>query len=298
MNLTVNQLRTLALVAEARSFTRAAEVLHVSQSAVSRSIAESERALGVQLFARDTRSVQPTEVGGTVAQLAADIVAEFQVGMARIDNATTSVPEGIRIAALPSVTATILPPVLVEFRRNYPATRIDVVAAHAASVSDLTADGSVDLGITDDGGLASALAFTELTADEFWCVFPPGHPFGRSTTVTWEQVASEPLVAFSTSSSVRSHTDHAFHQVGCSPISIIETTEIATAAGLVAAGLGVMVATALLRPLTTFADLRRARLVEPMVSRRIGIVRRRNASTSGATELLVRSIRKAFLAPL
>jgi DNA-binding transcriptional LysR family regulator len=99
-------------------------------------------------------------------------------------------------------------------------------------------------------------------------------------------VAEEPLIALATSSSVRRRADEGFEAANARPESVTEVDDMATAAALVAAGLGVTVATRLLLPLTAFADLSSTKLMEPTLSRRVGAVVVRQDADSLAGSLI------------
>jgi DNA-binding transcriptional LysR family regulator len=140
----LNVLSAFAVVADERSFTRAARKLGVSPSALSHAIRGLEERLGIRLLARTTRSVAPTEAGDQLlARLkpALNDVRDALDGLARLRER----PAGrVRIVVSPLAGAMVLAPKLGEFVRTYPDVMLDVTTA--ADRVDLVA-GRFDAGI-------------------------------------------------------------------------------------------------------------------------------------------------------
>lgn len=277
-------------VADTASFTAAASRLQLTQSAVSRAVKQAERTLGVQVFTRTTRSVAPTARGTTVVAVARSMLDDFDRGMTLLADTARGEPELLRIAALPSVTASILPRALSAFRAKSPRTRVQIRTGDATYVAALVANAEVDVAVTVDSGRGAG-SFTPVLEDEFICLHRPDHPFARLSRLTWRRVAEEQVIAQITSSSLRRGADHGFESAGAIPQSVTEASDMSSAAALVAAGLGVTVATRLTLPLTAFADLTYSRLLDPSVSRTVGVEVSRPDDPPAATSLLVDALR-------
>ncbi|CAN5325645.1 LysR family transcriptional regulator [soil metagenome] len=290
MNLSLQQLQALVAVAEDGSFTGAAHRMHLTQSAVSRTVAQAELALGTPVFVRTTRSLGITDRGRAILPVVRTMLEDFARGSALVEDAARGESEVLSIAALPSVTASILPRAVTAFRARSPRTRVQILTGDASRIGSMLRDGAVNLAITVDQGLGSDAEFTSILDDDFICLHPLDHPFGRMNRLTWRRVAEEPLIALSSSSSVRRGTDEGFAAAGVSPESVTEAADMPTAAALVAAGLGVTVATRLSLPLTAFAALAHTRLTEPTVSRKVGVVVSPAFAPTAATSTLVHAL--------
>jgi len=141
----IGALSAFAVVADERSFTRAALKLGVSRSAVSHSVQALEERLGLRLLARTTRTVAPTEAGER-------LLAQLRPALQGIAAALTDVgrlrekPAGVvRLIAPPIVLATLLSPKLAKFARDYPDVALDVTSEDDTR-GDLVA-GRFDAGI-------------------------------------------------------------------------------------------------------------------------------------------------------
>jgi DNA-binding transcriptional LysR family regulator len=144
MNNELGELAAFAIVAEERSFTRAAVRLGVSQSALSHSMRGLEKRLGLQLLARTTRSVSPTAAGTALLR---DLVPSLE----RIEQSLSEArklrerPAGrIRLVTSRSAACLVLLPKLAEFARTYPEVVLDVTSSN--DPVDLVA-GEYDAGI-------------------------------------------------------------------------------------------------------------------------------------------------------
>ncbi|MFJ3044731.1 LysR family transcriptional regulator [Herbaspirillum chlorophenolicum] len=149
----LNVLRTLTAVADAGSFTKAANLVHRTQSAVSMQIKELEEALGKPLFIRDTRKVSLTSEGRKLLAYARRMLAlndEAWASIVRPDvtgKVTIGVPEDF--------VSSLLPPVLRKFSGTYPKVQIQVVCVPSMSMMPLLKDNKIDLAcVTKDKELS------------------------------------------------------------------------------------------------------------------------------------------------
>lgn len=289
MNLTIHQLRIVVAVASAGSFTAAGQELTLAQSSLSRMVADVERRLGVPLFDRTTRRVELTAEGREFVGVASDVVRAFDRGMNHFQGLLDGSRGTIRIATLPSLAASVLPPVVSRFRRQHPDVVIKVEDGLLAQGLQQVADGTVDFALTRCDS-PTDLAVKPLLHDEFVCVFPAGHRFVDSTEVTWEDLRTESLVGFDTTSSVRSYVDEAFAAAGVRPTSVTEARNIASVGGLVAAGMGVTAVPGLVLPLMAFAQLEARPLVAPSVTRQVGIVMDPKRPLAQTTQLFLAAL--------
>jgi len=278
----IREMKLVREVAERHSFTLAAEAVHMSQSALSRAVNETERRLGARLFHRTTRSVELTPEGVEFLRLAQSVLGGYRQALNEFTLFRDGVSGVVRVAALPSVAATLLPPLIADVRRERPGIRISVedTLAHIAMAHVL--DGEADLAVATEEHLPDGLAFTPLTSDRFSVVFRSDHRFHGRATVGWREFVREPVVMFGASSSIRDLTDEVLARIGAAPSAVVEAQNIAVIAGLVAAGIGVAAAPALVLPLMAFARLESAELIQPTVERALGIVTARDRPVSPA----------------
>ncbi|GGO47784.1 transcriptional regulator [Streptomyces daqingensis] len=274
MDATLRQLSAFAAVARAASFTAAAAELHVSQSSLSRAVADLERLLGAQLLERDTRNVQLTAAGVEALRIADQIVNAHRAGMKELQRFLLGESGTVAVATLPSVAAVLLPRVISGFRRERPQVAMRIMDGLERSVLDRVLAGDADFAITTFGETSGQLEHRPLARDRFVAVLPPEHTLAGQDEVSWEELAAHPYLAVGRDSSVRRLADAAFAQIDAPVAPSAEAGNVATVGGLVAAGLGVSAMPALVLPLLGSGPFVSRPLVRPVVHRRLDVVMR------------------------
>ena len=148
MDLTIRHLRALVQVADCGGFSAAAQVLHISQPSLSRTIADAEHDLGAEVFVRTTRRCEMTPAGEVVIAHARKLVEAFDAGVLAMRAVARSGEEVIRIAAVPSVAAWLLPRALVEARRAIPRIAVAINTGDADYVAEQVSSRRVDIGVS------------------------------------------------------------------------------------------------------------------------------------------------------
>ena len=139
----LNSLVVFAKVAEAGSFSEAARRLNLPVSTVSRRIAELEDQLGVRLLERSTRNLRLTELGAEVLEYAARSAELSETVESIVSNRLSSVSGALRLSAPPSISDTLLIPLVTAFQASYPNVRVQILVTdrfvdHIAEGIDLT----------------------------------------------------------------------------------------------------------------------------------------------------------------
>jgi DNA-binding transcriptional LysR family regulator len=284
MNVELRQLRAFIVVARFGSFTRAADLLNLSQPALTVQIRQLEQALGVRLFDRNTRTVELTRIGRELLPVLTRLLGE-------VDQVVTGTREMaamkygiVRIAALPSVAATLLPPLIARFRRKYPQIQVAVRDSVVQRINAMVRDEVVDLGIGSDFDPDADLTSVPLFEDEMRAVVPAGHPLAGKADVTPERLLDEPLILMDTDSSVRRLTDRAFADLGHLVTPAYEVTYMSTAVGLVRAGLGIALLPSTAIELELEPGLPSLRIAGPRMRRPITLTLKAGRSLPPAAE--------------
>jgi DNA-binding transcriptional LysR family regulator len=169
----LDELATFAVVAEERSFTRAAKRLASSQSALSHTVRRLERRLDLQLLARTTRSVSPTPAGEAVLKRLVPALAQIRSALAEARSQSDQPAGRIRLMMSRSAAPMVLLPRLAAFARDYPDIVLDVQIV--SGPSDLVA-GRFDAGILVGNYVQRDMAAVRLTPDLRFAVFgSPGY---------------------------------------------------------------------------------------------------------------------------
>jgi LysR family transcriptional regulator, carnitine catabolism transcriptional activator len=275
----LRRLEVFRAVAAASSFTGAGVELELSQPAVSRAIGDLERQFGTPLFERTTRSVVLTPQGRELLGLSEDLLDRFDAAMDRFAAYCRGDRGSVVIAALPSVAAGLLPSVLAGFLAVYPSVGVEILDVTTAEAKLHLRSGRADVALVEESS-AEEFAARRLHTDRMVAVLPEHHPLAAQPSLRWAELAHQPFIALGRGSSVRRLTDLAFSRAGVSPSTVVEARNIATAGGLIEAGLGVSAMPELALPLVAFAPLAYRELHDPLVSRNIAALTRPDGPTS------------------
>lgn len=285
MDVTLRQLRAFAAIARTGSFTRAAETLHVTQSALSGLIKELESGLGVRLVDRSTRRIHLSEVGREFHPVVTKILQDLDSALEGIDNLKRLRRGIVRIAAPQLMACTVLPEVIAAFSAEYPDVQVRLMDCAVESVMSRIVRGEVDIGIGPERDELADLSATPLFEMPFMLVFPVGHALEQHQRIAWSDVASYPFIALQGQFTERLILDL---DGALRPQAIRPSNEVAfmsTALSMVSANLGVTACLPYARSLVGLYGLRMRRLHDPEVSRRFFIYSRRNVSLSPAAEV-------------
>ena len=294
MDLTLRQLEIFASVARARSFTRAASELVLSQPVISRTIGELEHKLRTQLLTRTTRSVELTEAGAEFLDVTTEILGSYRRGLDRFAAYQAGERRQVTVAVLPSIAAVVLPTALRSYLAEHPGVQIQVADGINTQVLELLRTGEADLAITEAGPASAGLRVEHLLDDPFVAVLPLGHRLAAEDTVRWSDFADESFIAFSPDSSIRRLADIGLAQSGPRARPELETRTVAAAGGMIAAGLGVSAMPELVLPLLAATPVLTRPLAEPVVTRKIAVHLRTGERCPAAVRRLVEHIRQAL----
>ncbi|MBP2316384.1 LysR family transcriptional regulator [Azospirillum soli] len=202
--MTLEQLRIFVAVAEREHIRRAAEALHLTQSAVSAAIRAIEERHDVALFHRVGRRIELTEAGRLFHGEAAAVLARARAAERLLDDLGALVRGTLPVAASQTVSNYWLPQRLVRFRADHPGIATVLHVGNTAEVVGRVLDGSVDLGIVEGEVDAPALAGRTVAHDRMVIVVAPGHPWTQVPPVNAAVLAEADWVLREPGSGTRS----------------------------------------------------------------------------------------------
>jgi LysR family transcriptional activator of glutamate synthase operon len=238
----LRQLRYLEAVVRHRHFTRAADELHVAQSALSHQVARLERELGVELLQRTTRSVEPTEAGLLVAARARSILAETGALREEVDELRGLVRGRVTVGALLFGGELDIPALLASFTGAYPQIDVGLREGTVQRMVDGLGDGSVDVAFVLEREPRDEFERAPLSSEELAVVMSPAHRLAAdSGPLRVGALADERLIGFERGSSVRQLVDETFERAGVNPRIALEGNDLALVRSLVAEGIGLAI---------------------------------------------------------
>ncbi|MER1566220.1 LysR family transcriptional regulator [Enterobacter hormaechei] len=281
MNYSLRQLRVFVTVAQARSFSRAGEIIGLSQSAVSHSVKEIETQTGVKLLDRTTREVVLTEAGQQLAMRLERLLDELNSTLRDVGRLGQQLSGTVRVAASQTISAHLIPQCIAESNHRYP--DIDFVLHDRPQqwVLESIRQGDVDFGIVIDPGAVSDLECEVVLSEPFLLLCRDDDPLASMPQVAWQALQGAKLVLQDYASGSRPLIDAALAAQGVKATIVQEIGHPATLFPMVEAGIGISVLPALALPLPQGSRLTVKRFV-PCVERQLMLVRRKNRSLSGA----------------
>ncbi|MEU4620979.1 LysR family transcriptional regulator [Actinoplanes sp. NPDC023801] len=236
----IRQLSYVEAVARYGGFTRAAERLHVAQSAVSSQVRALEVELGVTLFARTTRKVALTPAGEMFVARARRILAELDGARSEMTEITAVVSGRVLVGATAGLGPYDLAGALARFRDRHPQIAVRLRSGRITGLLGACDNGELDLVVGPAyADLPPRFDAVPLADERLILALPPGHAQAHGGRLTLGEVRDEPFVSMPPGSGLRWILEDAARSAGFLPRVYFETHSPAGVRELVAAGLGV-----------------------------------------------------------
>ncbi|WP_323035919.1 LysR substrate-binding domain-containing protein [Pararhodobacter sp.] len=240
----IRQIEAFRAVITLGSMTKAAELLGVSQPAVSRLMADFQDAVGFKLFRRQRGGAEPTEDARRLFQQ----VEKLFTGLEELNQevqAIRSVTSGsISIAAMGLYANGMLPDVIARFRQRYPDIAISLDGRSQDRIAEWVGSGRADIGVVTLPIALASVDVRPLITRPALCVFPVDHPFAGRELIKAADLADQPFVSFPRGTPFRFEIDSLFDRAGIERQLLTEATTHEAVCNLVAAGLGVSIVSA------------------------------------------------------
>jgi DNA-binding transcriptional LysR family regulator len=211
------KLEVFLAVAEERSFTKAAERLHIVQSGVSTSVRSLERELGTPLFDRTPQRVTLTEAGRALTPEARRVLSAVRHARQAVLEAGGGLRGTLELGVLFGVTPDHIRESLAVFRERFPLVDIKLRAPEATGVDghiERLRDGSMDLAVLITIGAVPGIDLHPLTQGEVMLACPPDHRLAAAESVGLQDVIDETFIDFPLGWGVRAAVDRAFVVAG------------------------------------------------------------------------------------
>lgn len=236
----IRQLEAFQAVLNTGSATRAAELLRISQPAVSKLVLDLEADIGVRLFERVRRRLLPTPEGRRLGQEVEDLFLKLS-HIEHVGNEMRAKGIGeLRIATLPALGLGFIPHVLARFRRDHPRISTVLSVLPSQRVVEMVAAGEADIGFAYPvPGTPSTLIRHPLAVLPAVAALPRGHRLARRSILRPEDFSGEPFVSLGREDRSRDNMDVIFGKTSVRPEIVVETQFAAVACEIVASGIGI-----------------------------------------------------------
>jgi DNA-binding transcriptional LysR family regulator len=239
VNLSLRQIEAFRATMQAGTVVAAAQLLSVTQPAVSRLLALLELRIGFALFERRGRRLLPT----AEAQQLFREVERLQLGVERLAHVALDIrmqrAGALRLAVLPAIAQWLAPRVATRFLAPRPGVRLFLDSLPSRQIAELVATHQYDVGVVEMPVLQSTLGIELIEGIETVAVLPAGHRLAAQTRISARDLAGERLVLLSHHSLQRHRLEDWFARRRVTPNIVVETPQSTIACALVAAGAGV-----------------------------------------------------------
>lgn len=238
------RLQVFHTVAGVLSFTRAAEILHMTQPAVTHQIRQLEEELNTRLFDRTNNRISLTTAGEQVLEYATRIVTLYDDMQESIKTLTGDRSGLLTIGASTTVAEYMLPGLLGDFCQHFPDVQIRLRVANTETVVAMVADNAIDLGVVEGEVDNQILTVERCREDELLVIVPPEHPLADSVAIKPLQLTANPFIHREDGSGTRSVVERYLDQHGVDESDLNRPFELGSTEaikGAVQAGLGISI---------------------------------------------------------
>ncbi len=236
----LRQLRAFVHVTHAGTFTRAAEELHLAQSAVSQSVGRLEAELGFALLRRTRDGVELTEAGSVVFERAREIVAGADAIRSDLAALRGLLEGTVALGTMLPPGPIDLPELLARFHESHPGIGVHVREGSAPEIMALVRRDELDVAFTGlpADRLGDGLAGEQMLTEELLLIAPPAHELGSPSLA---DLSGVPFIGYRRGSALRDTIDGALRAAGAAPQVVFESDELVSVRELVARSLGVAI---------------------------------------------------------
>lgn len=254
----IRQLKAFLAIAEARTFTAAAQRIHYTQAALSMQIKQLEKEVGVPLFTRMPRRVVLTEAGEHLHERAQRILREHDAALAELAELAGAKHGRLRVgSASGMVSADSLPPILKRLRKTHQNAEVSVSSGTSEELVKKILAGEIDAAFISLPVQAKNVETELLSRDQLVAIASPRHAMAGQKVVSAFALAGEKLILGERGGNTRRLIDEFFAEAGLKPTVAMELSRQAAIRNMVAADMGVGIV-----PLSVAReDVERGRLV-------------------------------------
>lgn len=270
------QLRTLLAIVQHGGFAKAAEVVHITPSAVSQQIQALEQELGVTLFERSSRPPSLTPQGLQVVEMATNILR--MVTETRTDLSGNQVNGTLLLGSVRTSALGVLPRAIMKMRTTYPQLKINLRVGNSSSLIAEVAAGRLDAAVVAENmSIPQLIRWSPFLREPLWVVAPrelaSDNPVAMLKTL--------PFVRFQSPVPLARLIDTELARLQIATQDIAEMDSIASIINCVAEGMGISIVPAIALREPEAENLIFRPFGQPQVYRQIGLIERINSSRAG-----------------
>jgi LysR family transcriptional regulator, transcriptional activator of the cysJI operon len=237
----IESLKVFCDLAETESFTKAAQINTVTQSAVSQQISSLERQFKSLLIERSKKKFRLTREGQVLYDFSKQIIQTYDSLQSKLQEIKDIISGTIRVATIYSIGLHDLPPYIKKFLKNYPTVNVHVEYRRANQVYDDVLSNVVDLGLVAYPTRESKLETVALRKDPLVLICHPQHPFAKAKNVKLKALSGQKFIGFEPDIPTRKALDRILKENNVEVLNVMEFDNIETVKRAVEIDAGVSV---------------------------------------------------------
>ena len=237
----IESLKVFCDLAETESFTKAAQINSVTQSAVSQQISSLERLFKSLLIERSKKRFRLTREGQVLYDYSKQIIQTYESLHSKLQELKDIISGTIRVATIYSIGLHDLPPYIKKFMKSYPTVNIHVEYRRANQVYEDVISNVVDLGLVAYPTKDSKLEIVALRKEPLVLICHPQHPFARQKNIKLKQLTDQKVIGFEPDIPTRKALDKILREYGVDVKHVMEFDNVETVKRAVEIDAGVSV---------------------------------------------------------
>ncbi len=189
-----HKLRVFCAVAETKSFSKASELIHLTQPAVSLQIQAMEELYETRLFDRSGNTINLTPAGEILYKRAKEILALYAEAQRNISEITGAIKGSLSVGASSTIGNYLLPSIISSFKKKVPQVHISLVVSNTKTITEKLNAGEIDIALVEGDVSKQRFAVETLIADELVVIMSPAHPWVERRNLPAIELTKEPLI--------------------------------------------------------------------------------------------------------
>jgi DNA-binding transcriptional LysR family regulator len=284
----LDQLRVFQAVAQTGSFTRAADVVQLTQPGISKHVKQMEESFGTPLFDRSGRKATLTEAGAILFEATQGVMTIIDVAEQRIEDLKGLRGGRLRLGTSFPIGVYLLPPVLAQFRKKYPGIEVTLDITVSGMIGPKVLASEIDLGLASYEPRDSRLVARAFMTDELVAIVPRDHKLAHKRHITPQELTEDTFIVAAPGAGTRTLLEERLRDQGIVLQKVLDFGNLEGVKHAVEAGLGISIqARSVVRREVASGSLRALKLSGINATIPFFYVCRKNAHLSHAANALI-----------
>jgi DNA-binding transcriptional LysR family regulator len=224
----IESFRVFRDLVESQSFSKAAQMNHITQSAVSQQIRAIEERFHVPLIERSSKRFALTREGDLLYETSKNVITHYDSLQHQLNEMRNIISGTIRVSTVYSIGLHELPPYLKKFLKEFPNVNVHVEYRRSTQVYEEVQSGTSDLGLVAFPSPRKSLKVDAFKKDRLVVICSPSHPLAKKSEIDVNELASHKYIAFEPDIPTRRAVDKMFRDVGTEPVPCMEFDNVET----------------------------------------------------------------------